>query len=350
MTSLTRIAVIARKTIRYGIFLVIFLIIGKIALNMGINAYKKAFPAPPPPPTVKYGKLTKIPFPEASSSAKFTYTLETPEGGLPNNISAQAKVFFMPKVSPNLLSLDAAKNTADGLGFSANPQQISNTIYIFNNLKVPNALKMNIITQNFSISYNLAQDKSPLNNRPPIAEVAAARLRSVFSATGILASDLNGPTTNEYLKLSNGQFVTAISLSEANATKVNLFREDYDKLPSVTGTPDQANVWAILTGDGDANKQIVAAEYHYFPVDSTQYATYPIKTPAEAFSELQGKQAFIAAVGLNNDGDNIKIRRVHLAYFDPESPTEFYQPIYVFEGDNGFIAYLSAVTSVYYGQ
>ena len=350
MTSLTRIATIARRTIRYGIYLIIFLIVGKFLLDAGITIYKKAFPAPPPPPTVKYGKLTKIPFPDNSATAKLTYSLETPEGGLPTNIPTQVKVYFMPKVSPNLLSLDNAKVIAQGLGFVTNPQQISDTVYLFSNPNFPTALQMNIITKTFSISYNLASDKSPLNSKPPIAEVAASEFRSILSGANILPEDLTGPTSNNYMKLANGQLVTALSLSEADIVKVNLFRKNYDDLPSVTGIPDQANVWAIISGSNSFGQEIVAAEYHYYAVDESQYSTYPIKTPTEAFSELQNGQAFIAALGLNKDGDSLKIRRVYLAYFDPGSVTEFYQPIYVFEGDNGFTAYLPAVSSTYYGQ
>lgn len=350
MTSLTRIAIAARKTIRYGIFLILFLIVGKFLLDIGITVYKKAFPAPPPPPTVKYGKLTKIPFPDAGSAVKLTYTLETPEGGLPTNISTQAKVYFMPKISPNLLSLDAAKSTAEALGFGTNAQQISDTIYLFNDPRAPSALQMNIITGTFSISYNLAQDKSPLDSKPPIAEVAASEFRSILSGAGILPPDLTGPTTSKYMKLSNGQLVTALSLSESDMVKVNLFRKNYDNLPSVAGIPDQANVWAIISGSANHDQQIIASENHYYSVDETQYSTYPIKTPAEAFAELQNGQAYIAALGLNKDGDSLKIRRMYLAYFDPGSVTEFYQPVYVFEGDNGFMAYLPAATSAYYEQ
>lgn len=326
------------------------MIVGKIVLDAGLVVYKKVFPKPPPAPTVKYGKLTTIPFPEGSSTAKFTYTLETPEGGLPTNISTQAKVYFMPKTSPNLLSLDAAKTTAQALGFGTNAQQVSDTVYLFNNPKVPSALQMNIITGTFSISYNLVQDKGPLNSKPPIAEVAASEFRSFLSGAGVLPPDLTGPTTSRYLKLSDGQLISALSLSESNVVKVNLFRKNYDNLPSVTGTPDQANVWAILSGSSARDQQVVAAENHYYSVDETQYSTYPIKTPQEAFTELQNGQVYIAALGLNKDGDGLKIRRMYLAYFDPGSVTEFYQPIYVFEGDNGFIAYLPAVTPAYYGQ
>jgi len=350
MTNLTRIAIVARKAIRYTIFAIIFLIVGKIVLDAGIAIYKKAFPAAPAAPTVKFGKLTKVPFPENGSKAKLTYILETPEGGLPTNIPTQSKVFFMPKSSPNLLSLDAAKTTAQALGFGTNPQQLSETMYLFNNPNAPVALQMNIVTGTFSISYNLAQDKSPIDNKPPIGEVAASEFRSILSSANELPADLTGQANSNYLKLSNGQLVTALSLSESDIVKVNLFRKNYDNLPSVTGIPDQANVWAMISGSGNRNQKIIAAEYHYYTVDESQYSTYPIKTPAQAFSELQANGAYIAAIGLNKDGDSIKIRRMYIAYFDPGSVSEFYQPIYVFEGDNGFTAYLPAVSANYYGQ
>ena len=125
---------------------------------------------------------------------------------------------------------------------------------------------------------------------------------------------------------------------------------NYDNLPSVTGIPDQANVWAIISGSQSQNQEVVAAEYHYFSVDGSQYSTYPIKTPTEAFTELQNSQAFIASLGQNKDGDNVTVRRMYLAYFDPDSTTEFYQPVYVFEGDNGLVEYLPAVTTGYYGS
>ncbi len=348
MTSLTRIAIIARKSIRWGIYVIIFLIVGKILLDTGISVYHKAFPTPPPAPTVKFGKLTAIPFPESSPSAQLSYVLETPENGFPANIPNQANVYFMPKISPNLLALDTAKLVASALHFGNNPQKITDTVYLFNHPKVASALKMNIVTGNFSISYNLAEDKSPIDNKPSIAEVAAAQFRSFLSTAAILPPDLSGPTTSKYLKLTEGQLDTALSLSESDIVKVNLFRKNYDNLPSVTGIPDQANVWGMLGGSGDRDRQVVAAEYRYFPVDEGQFSTYPLKTPAEAFSELQNNKAYIAAIGLNKDGDTLKIRRIYLAYFDPDTPTEFYQPIYVFEGDNGFTAYVPAVTADYY--
>lgn len=348
MTGLTQVAITARKIIRYGIFFIIFLTVGRIVLGISINIYKKLFPSPPPPPTVKFGKLPKLEFPEGPK-INLTYVLETPEGDFPK-LLGQAKVYFMPKINPNLLSLDVAREKARNLGFVSEPQQISETIYKFTNQKFPSSFEINIVTGIFSISYDLNADRSPLDRKPPAGEVAAAAVRAYLSSANILPVDLTGPSQPDFLKLSEGKFVNALSLSESDVIKVNLYRKSYDDLPSLTVNPLEANVWFIVTGSTTKGQQIIAGEFHYYPVDESQFSTYPIKTPQEAFGELQAGQAFISNKGLVAEAETLKIRRVYLAYFDSESPSEFYQPIYVFEGDKGFTAYVPAVTSDYYGK
>ena len=350
MTSLTQIAISARKAIRYTIFAIIFLIVGKFLLDSGIAIYLRIFPPPPPAPTVKFGNLTKITFPTNGPKPNLTYTLETPEGGLPTNIPNQAKVYFMPKPSSTLLALDSAKAKAQALSFPNDPVAESTSIYKFTNPAFPSVLEMNIISGTFSISYDLSADRSPIATKPPAGEVAASEFRAALSGANILPDDLTGPTTFNFYKLSSGTLANALSLSDSDVVKINLFRKNYDNLPSMTVNPNEANVWAIMSGSQTREQQIVAAEFHYYPVDESQYSTYPIITPAEAFSELQGGQAYIADMGLSKDGDSLKIRRVYLAYFDPESESNFFQPIYVFEGDNGFTAYLQAVSPTYFSQ
>lgn len=350
MTGLTKIAITARKVIRYTIFFIIFLTVGKIVLNFSVNLYREKFPSPPPPPTVKFGKLTKIPFPETSTSAQLTYVLETPEGGLPTNIPSQAKVFFIPRANPNLLSLDVAKEKAKTLQFTSDPVQESETLYKFKDPNFPSTMEINIVTGVFSISYDLSVDRTPINQKPPVPEVAASEFRAALSNANVLPDDLTGATTHDFLKFDSTGLTPALSLSESDVVKVNLFRKNYDNLPSLTAKPNEANVWAIIGGSTNPEQKIIAAEYHYHPVDESQFSTYPIKTPSSAFSELQSGGAYIADPGTNKDGDTLKIRRVYLAYFDPNEITDFFQPIYVFEGDNGFVAYVPAVSSDYYGQ
>ena len=66
----------------------------------------------------------------------------------------------------------------------------------------------------------------------------------------------------------------------------------------------------------------------------------------KAFEELKAGKAYIASI--SGESQNIVIRRIYLAYYDPGEATDFYQPIIVFEGDNNFVAYLPAVSADYY--
>jgi hypothetical protein len=349
MTSLTRIAVAARKTIRYGIYAVLFLIVGKFVLDISTGIYRSIFPPGPPPATVKFGKLPSIRFPQNQEPVEFNFVLETPEGGL-LQFPTQANVYFMPKVNPNLLSLDLAREKARALNFTSDPEQITTSVYRFRNPNLPTVMEINIVTGSFSISYDLNSDRSPIETRPPLAEVAATDFRGILSGANILPNDLTGPTTHSFFKLSEGRLASALSLSESDVVKVNLFRKAYNDLPSLPANPNEANVWAIMSGSPNRQQRLIASEYHYLQIDEAQFSTYPIKTSQEAYAELTGGFAFIADAGTNREGGNVVIRRVYLAYFDPEEPSDFYQPIYAFEGDNGFTAYVPAVTRDYYGE
>lgn len=344
--TLTQISITTRKVVRYTVFGIVALIIGRIVLGGAIKLYRYFFPAPPPPPTVAFGKLPSIPFLQGESSEGLTYTLETPDGALPT-LSTQSKVYLIQKPSPSLLSLDNAVEKATGLGFLEEPEEMSQTLYRFEHRRALSILQYDIATNTFSISYDLAEDPSPIERIPSPAEVAAATVRSYLSSADLLPEDLTGSTTHTFLKIEGENLVAALGQSDADLVKINLFRKSYDDLPSVTARGDESNVWFLISGAREREKQVVAAEFYYFPVDEEQMATYPIKTAEAVWEELINGQAYIAKKG---DSSNIVIRRIYIANYDPGLPTDFFQPVIVFEGDDGFIAYIPAVTSDYYGE
>jgi hypothetical protein len=104
--------------------------------------------------------------------------------------------------------------------------------------------------------------------------------------------------------------------------------------------PD-ANVWFILAG----GKQILAAEYHYYPVEETKSGTYPTKTADTAWEELKDGKGYV--VNLGDNSEKVAIRKVYLAYYDAGQYVSHYQPVVVFEGDNNFFAYVPAVQNYY---
>lgn len=349
MASLTQTAILARKIIRYSLYFMAFLIVGKIVLDLTLGVYRKVFPPPAPPPTVAFGKLPKLPFPQNQNLPNLSITVETPNGKVPSfkEVSNQAKVYFMPRPSQTQLNLEETKKKVVGLGFNPEGQAISETVYLFPHRNIPSSLEVDIVSGIFSVNYDITADISLLDKKPPVPDLAISQARSFLTRGNLLPSDLTGPTKHEFLKVEGGRFVFVLALADANFIKVNLFRKDYDKLPALSLNPDEANVWFIESGVGD--RQIVGGEYHYFSVDETKFATYPIKTGQQALDELKANKAYVAKLG-NNDNGNITVRRIYLAYFDPPLSIDFFQPIVVFEGDNGFVAYVPAVTNDYYGE
>ena len=349
MASLTQTAIIGRKAVRYLIYAVVLFIVGRFVLGLGVGIFQRLFPKPPPAPTIAFGRLPKITFPVKEGLPTINYTLETVTGDFPK-LADQLPVYHVIKNPSSLLSLDKAKEKAIALGFTQEPQAVSQTVYKFNHPSLPSSLEMNIVTGLFSISYDLARDPTPLASSPTPPEKAISDVKSFLQTAGLLTEDLaTGKATTEFLKIQNKQLLPAISLSEANLVKVNLFRKDYNEVESLSPSSTQANVWFLVSGATDRDKKVLSGEYHYLPLDEAQSSTYPLKTADVAWEELKQGKGYIANLGLNTDAKVI-VRRIYLAYYDPNSYQDFYQPIIVFEGDRGFMAYVPAVIATYYQE
>ncbi len=350
MTSLTIVSIRARKAIRYTIYFIILFFIVRSAVKTAIALYRKFFPPAPPPPTVAFGKLPKIPFPIRPVAGEITYKLETPDSSSPKLIE-QLPVFVMPAFTPKINAFTDAKQKAEKLGFTGGVQNISDKIpnmYNFVKRGSSTTLTINIVNNTFSISSDLIADTSILLKRPPSPEAATQNIISYLQSAEAYPEDLSGEVKTQLLKVESGQLKEAISLSEANFIRVNFFRKSIVfrnvTLNSVTPNFPRSNVWFDTNGTN-----IVQGEYHYFPMDESKSATYPLKTAEEAWKELNDGKAYIANLGSNQPGQ-ITIRRIYLSYYDPNQYSPFYQPVIVFEGDNGFYAYVPAITDEYYGK
>ncbi len=349
MASLTVIATGSRKIVKYSIFMVIFLFIGRYALIYASSTYRSIFPKAPPPPTVSFGLMPKIPFPEVKDLPTFNFKVETSKGNALPAVQTQANVYVMKKITKNLFSLETTKKKAGSLGYSTNPEEITATVYKFRHPSAPAFLQIDIIYNNFSISYNLANDPQPLDKQPPTPEVASSQVQNFISQASLLPLDLKGQIKSDFLKVEGQSLNPALSLSDANLTRVSLVRSDLEKIPSVTQNPKISNVWFIVSGDPQRERQIISGEFHYFPIDDKQLSTYPIKTVQQALTDLQNGKGYIASLGENKDGQ-VTLRDAHIAYYDPGVETQFYQPVIVFTGDRNFLAYVPAITDTYYGK
>jgi hypothetical protein len=322
-------------------------VIARYSYLIGTKIYRKYVPEPPPPPTLSFGKLPKLPFPipEKDVPKDLVFTLETATGKLPK-LPKQVAIYFMPKSISTIKSLDSAKQKAVSLGF--NPEGTENvpTVYDFRNNLSPVSLNLNIVTGVFSIYYDINSRPSVLEDVPPDPTKATSLAKTYLKRAKSLPGDLTGPVTTEFFKIQDGKFVSANSQSDANVTKVNLYRKNYNELPNVTKTINQANIWFMFSGARAPGDQVIAAEYKYFSIDENKSGTYPILTADAAWEKLKSGDAYFTKIDEKSNG-NITVRKVFLAYYDPDKYTEFYQPVVVFEGDDNFSAYVSAVAPDY---
>jgi hypothetical protein len=334
----------ARKAIKWGsISLVIMALIpGSIALVKKV--YLMLNPPPPPAPTVRYGKLPALIFPESPSFATPEYKLETITGGfdpLPN----VSKVYLVGINKSRLLVLERMTQKAVISELTEGPAQLDDRTYRYINPKFPIDMIFDVITGSFSYKFDWTSDKTVYTTFDvPIGNLAITEAKAFFQRMGVLQEDLtNGTTKVTYLAATSSAMVPANSPYEANFVRVDIFRNEKDGWKVVTVGGDTSPTNVIMCGLY-GQKRVVQGNYYYSQVVGEDFATYPLKTAADAWKELVSGGGFIAKRTIEN---KVVVRRATLAYFESNEQQGFLQPVYVFEGDGGFMAYVQAVDSQY---
>jgi len=345
MATLTQTAYYTRKTIQISTVTLVGFIVLRVSLTTAADIWRKFRPPAPPPPTVAFGKLPKIKFPEQEGLPELSFRLETIEGGLPT-LPDIGKVYFMPQKGPGLLDLDRAKLRAKSMGFTGQTETISDILYRWRSRTEPTTtLEININTANFQLRYSYEEDPTLLTDKTfPPTDQLANEARKFLDSNEYLSDDLaTGRAEFAYFRFFSPNLVPAVSLSEADFVRVNLFRVDLDELRILPPNPKDSLISFLFSGSREGWKRFVEVKYTYFPIDLETFATYPLKSLDTVWQELQGEEGFIAHLGENQDG-KITVRRVYLAYYNFGEEQSFLQPIYVFEGDQNFFGYVSAVS------
>lgn len=344
MSHLGRVANATRKIIKYGGLGLISYIILSWVFKFGVILWRQFNPPPPPPPTVAFGKLKAIEFPVSVTDRQFSYQLETPEGSLPP-LSDRSAVYALPPKKASLLALDQAKALAKSLGFTDEPAPLSPEIYRFSKqLPALLTLDIHLVNDTFILKYQWPADEGILRQNSFDSEQAMrTKAKQALAKLGLLRDDLEtGETKITFLRASANAFIPAYSLSEADFVKVDLFRTEAEEVSIVTPSPNEGNVSLIFSGSNQLSKEMILFKYDYFPVDYNSLATYPLKPIESAWEELEQGLAFIAQAK-ETVGETIVIRRIELALYDSDHYQPYMQPVYVFIGDDDFIAYVPAI-------
>jgi len=345
MTTLTETAYKTRKFINYAILTVIAYILLRIFWSIFSSVFMTLFPPKAPPPNHAFGKLPalKFPTPIASPTAQLTFQLETIEGSVPR-ASESATVYFMPKNPPNLLALTKATEFSRRLEFVKDPIQETKNIYRWEDADAPlRMLRYDIVYKNFILRYQFEKDMGLFSERTvPVEQVAKSEAKNILQTYNLNQKDYeNGSAIVQYLKLVGDKLVKTTSLNQSDSIRIDYFRAPIGDMPVVSAYPDEGLISFVFSGSKNTKKRILQFAYTYWPVDYVTTATYGLKPSSTAWSELQSGRGYIARYSTK---DTVAlVRKVYLGYYESIDPQTYMQPVFVFEGDDGFLAYVSAV-------
>jgi len=304
------------------------------------------FPPPVTPANHAFGVLDAIKFPISTGSIDLRYRLETVEGYVPP-ASESAMVFFMPKNPANLLALTNTKEFAKQLEFTDEPIELSKYLYKFTDPQEPlRQLQYDIVSKNFSLKYLYQQDPSLFTQRDvPLPETALMESQGLLKNFILFQKDIaEGSTKVQYLKYLGDNLVQTTSHSQADALRIDYFRGPIAATNIFYPNPEQGPITFIYSGSKQAKKHLFEFTYTYWPIDPETNATYTLKTSTQAWQELQNGGGYVARFP-KGDNKDVVIRKIYLGYYDSLEPQTYLQPIFVFEGDNGYLAYVSAISS-----
>lgn len=344
--SLTQVAYTSRKVIKYGgIGLVGFLFFWW-GLGVAVKAYQKAHP-PYVAPTVRYGVIDRVFFPEKEFQKK-EFVAELPNDSFPN-YKDQANVYFIYRSKSIIGALEDSKKTAASMNFVNEPREIGIGIYVFNDSNTGRSLTMNVLQSSFKLSYPYLTDQLLLNpEQMPNKEQAIITATNFLEQAGKMSPDLEeGEKKVSYWKINFDGLKEVTALSEANIIRVDFIRKKLaEDFQVVAVEVDKAPVSVLVSGSSVAAKKVVEVNYQHVNVDTSEASssTYPIITSQEAFNNLNLGNYWPAS---DTNASKITIRKIYLAYFEPVNLTQFLQPVYVFEGDGDFVAYVRAVKDTY---
>ncbi len=348
MSNLTEISIATRKFTFWSIIVFITYIILKIIIGLGIQMWKAAHPTPVPPPNMRFDKLPVPKFSGiATSSSGLKFSLENVEGKPPETTAA-GKVYQMPKKLPTLLAADKAKKLAMKLNFPDPPEIVTSTYYRFTDpIDKLHTLEIDITTMNFKLKYDYVKNPEIFNHGNSFTkEQAVSEANNTIQPNNLFdESILKGIITTDILKYNstNLTFTTAVSLSDTNVIRVNYFRKDLDDMKILPVGFDKSYNYALYTAANTPYPRLAEINYSFWPISFDDFATYPLKSSVSAWQDLIDGYAYVAKMGNNLESNNIVIRKIYLSYYDSEDPQLYLQPIFVFEGDNNFVAYAPAI-------
>ncbi len=289
-----------------------------------------------------FGKIDKPKIQVATTSANLSFILDTIEGQ-PVTATDTASIFYLPQTPTRFGYKEKILLMAKNFGFDLDKAnyKLVDRLATFSS----DNHKLTIDIGNFNFNFesdvdpNLIASSSVILSKTEIENKAINLLKTMGRYPEELARGNNNITYlkyNPYIK----DFVNVEEQSQAQAVEIDFFRPDIETTSVVTPKFFTSQNYLILFFDKDQEK-IIRGQVSFFEKSEDQIGIYPVKTGDQAWEELKNGSGIVVAgqKGLKK----VTIKKMFLSYLDPDIYQRFLQPVYVFIGDNDFVAYVTAV-------
>lgn len=276
-----------------------------------------------------------------------TYELDNIEGR-PITATESAQVFFIPPKSTRFSYLQNIYTMAKNAGFNTEktPHSLEDTTAVFDD----GLQRLSIDITYFNFSYKYSYERSPLSFlNPQVVDETTIKDRAIsyLQQLGKYPPELAQGTQHiVYMRYNTDlkEFEVVKNPQEANVVEVDFFGPDVigakDGYPIVSPKYFNSENYVVMSLSGLSPK-ILKSQIKFFEKDEANTGIYPLKTGDEAWAEFNAGNGTIVSPG--GDSYPIKIKKMFLGYFEPDTYQPYFQPVYVFLGDNNFAAYVSAV-------
>ncbi|MBI2597252.1 hypothetical protein HYW41_03790 [Candidatus Daviesbacteria bacterium] len=341
--TLSQAATLTKQIITLSIIILTFGLISFIAYKVWYAYYLANLPLIEEKPNLKFGVLPAIDFPKSLvSSSNFSYSIDTSTGNLPKvgvdpGFEKIIKVYFVTKTLASLLSSEKSQVLAAKFDIKSEPQILSETSYRFaDNGKT---LTVDLDSGNFIFKND---SKTPTNiTLDDDNKLTSDFIRSLESLV-VLKEDLRkGPSKILLLKNDSNKLTPTNLRSETIAAQISLWPASIDKKVIVTSQFSTSTISGIVYQSAADLNNFLALNFVYYPVDTSTFATYPIRSTEEALADLKSGKGIVI---IEPEKPQVSITSIYLGYFLPDNYNPYLQPVFVFEGPH-FVAYVPAISS-----
>jgi len=292
-----------------------------------------------------FGPIKRPQITDAKPSSNYTWVLDTLDG-TPNveEATSAANVYFIPQQTATFgfLAKIYAMAKAAGIDTDIIQHQLQDKTAIFDD----GIRKMSIDIRSFNFTYDYKvtdADNVDTVIDPNLESTLVSEATAFLTAVGRYPTPLSlGDRNVIYMRLdpTTREVATLGSPAGSNMAEVDFYPEDIDGRPVVTSTYyNSPNYVLFLTGGGESRP--IRARISYFEQSPDQVGLYPLRTAQQAWDDLQAGRGMVVSAGAA--GGEVKIQKVFLAYYEPDTYQEYVQPVYVFLGENRVAAYVPAI-------